>query len=260
MQDPIGDEFKSLERDFSSYVESNNEIIIRLDGRGFSDLTKTIEKPYSSKLTSIMDEVTKKLMSECNAKVGYTQSDEISLYIQKTNNQVYFNGSVNKINSVLASKCSFEFNHLAREQLPAMYGAMFDCRVFQCQTEQVKKYFLWRFLDARRNSVTQLSQSLFDRNKLDKVKTKDRIKMCKDIGKPWESFPERFRFGKFYFTEYIEHSFKDNPEALALLPEKHEARRNPDGIFKRKVYREFCDFNSLESCFVESTISLPHRE
>jgi hypothetical protein len=97
------------------YILPENFIIVRLDGKGFTKLTKeklSLDKPFDEKFSQVMIDTTKHLFN-IGFKVlyGYTQSDEISLLIDKDDRT--FNRKVRKLNSVsqgkqvLFSVCSF---------------------------------------------------------------------------------------------------------------------------------------------------------
>src|SRR5688572_10241150 len=77
-------------------------IVARLDGRGFTKLTKEtldLEKPFSIKFRDAMIETVKHLMNcGINMIYGYTQSDEISLLLHK--NDQSFNRKHRKLLSV----------------------------------------------------------------------------------------------------------------------------------------------------------------
>ena len=79
-------------------------IYARLDGKCFSNFTRHMKRPYDELMTNIMVDVTKFLVEETNAVIGYTQSDEISLawYYPDPESQPLFGGRIQKINSVLA--------------------------------------------------------------------------------------------------------------------------------------------------------------
>ena len=53
--------------------------IVRLDGKGFSKLTKGMRKPFDLLFTKSMLLTTSDLLTEFTAATGYTHSDEISL-------------------------------------------------------------------------------------------------------------------------------------------------------------------------------------
>jgi len=61
-----------------------------------------------------MVETTNYLVEETHARIGYTQSDEISLVWQQDryDAEVFFNGKIHKLASVLASLASVKFNHV----------------------------------------------------------------------------------------------------------------------------------------------------
>ena len=68
-------------------------ICIRIDGRGFSNYTKGMIRPFDKNFTDSMIETMKFLIEETDAIIGYAQSDEISLILSDTKNPI-FNGDV----------------------------------------------------------------------------------------------------------------------------------------------------------------------
>lgn len=126
-------------------------IVARLDGKGFTKLTKEImqcEAPFDSDFKCIMIETTKHLVknSGFNIIYGYTQSDEISLLFAL--NDDTFNRKTRKINSILAGLASSAFTLLTKMIV------CFDCRVCELPTVQnVIDYFRWRQEDACRNAL-----------------------------------------------------------------------------------------------------------
>lgn len=125
-------------------------IVARIDGRGFTKLTKDrhkFEAPYDIKFRDIMIETVKHLMN-CgfNIVYGYTQSDEISLLFNLEEKS--FNRKERKLNSVLAGEASAKFSLLLGD-----IGA-FDSRICQLPTQNlVVDYFRWRNEDAHRNAL-----------------------------------------------------------------------------------------------------------
>ncbi len=94
------------------YALPENFIVVRLDGKGFTKLTKeklSLEKPFDKRFSEVMVATTKHLFN-IGFKViyGYTQSDEISLLIHK--NDTTFSRKTRKINSVLAGEASAFFS------------------------------------------------------------------------------------------------------------------------------------------------------
>ena len=125
-------------------------IVARLDGRGFTKLTKEkldFEAPFDVRFRDAMVDTVKHLM-ECGFKIlyGYTQSDEISLLFEADENT--FGRKERKLNSILAAEASAYFS------LALKTHAIFDCRICQLPGKNlVVDYFRWRNEDAHRNSL-----------------------------------------------------------------------------------------------------------
>lgn len=142
-------------------------LIARLDGRNFSKFTKGFEKPFDHRLTAAMDKTTMVLVEETKAAIGYTQSDEITLIWLGVGEQSQrlFADRVQKLCSVLASKCAVVFHWALREQLllhpdPVLQDRLqsmkphFDCRVWTVPSEaEAANTLMGRCQDARRNAV-----------------------------------------------------------------------------------------------------------
>ncbi len=131
-------------------VPPNMYIVARIDGRGFTRLTKethAFQKPFDDRFRDLMIETTRHLM-HCGFKViyGFTQSDEISLLFDLNENA--FSRKLRKYNSILAGEASAKFSVLLGDV------AAFDCRISQLPREQdVVDYFRWRNEDAHRNAL-----------------------------------------------------------------------------------------------------------
>ena len=125
-------------------------MVARIDGRGFTRLTKEIhsfKRPFDEKFRDLMVETVKHLMN-CGFKViyGFTESDEISLLFDF--NEDTFSRKLRKFNSILAGEASAKFSVLLGD-----IGA-FDCRISQLPRQQdVVDYFRWRNEDAHRNAL-----------------------------------------------------------------------------------------------------------
>jgi tRNA(His) 5'-end guanylyltransferase len=126
-------------------------IVARLDGRGFTKLTKErhpFEKPFDDRFSAYMRETVEHLMN-CGFTVSYafTQSDEISLLFDL--NEDSFGRKVRKFNSVLAGEASAKFSTLLKDH------ACFDCRICELpRVTDVRDYFRWRQEDAHRNALS----------------------------------------------------------------------------------------------------------
>jgi tRNA(His) 5'-end guanylyltransferase len=131
-------------------VIPNMYMIARLDGKGFTKLTKRLnfEKPFDIKFSNIMRKVTHHLMENTGIKFtyGYTQSDEISLLFHI--NEDSFARKLRKLNSTLAGYAS------AIASLELNEPVVFDCRISQLPNKElVYDYFSWRQEDANRNAL-----------------------------------------------------------------------------------------------------------
>lgn len=125
-------------------------MIARLDGRGFTRLTKEIhqfEAPFDPKFRDMMLDTVEHLM-DCGFQViyGFTESDEISLLLSPDEDR--FSRKLRKLISLLAAEASAKFSLLLGDV------ACFDCRISQLPSvELVVDYFRWRSEDAHRNAL-----------------------------------------------------------------------------------------------------------
>ncbi len=124
--------------------------VARLDGRGFTRLTKellTLEKPFDLRFHDAMSHALAHLFG-CGftLRMGYSQSDEISLLFEPDG--IPFERKTRKILSVLAGEASACFS-LSLGSLGA-----FDCRLSNVEDENgAVDYFRWRQADAARNAL-----------------------------------------------------------------------------------------------------------
>ena len=136
MRDDLGDRMKEYEgREANRKVIPRLPVCARIDGKCFSKFTRGLERPYDIRLSRLMIETTRKLMQESTALAGYTQSDEISLlfYSEDAKSQMFFDGRIQKLTSILASMITALFNSKLTEYVPEKKDelAMFDCRVWE---------------------------------------------------------------------------------------------------------------------------------
>jgi tRNA(His) 5'-end guanylyltransferase len=238
----LGDRIKLYEgRETKNVLMPLLPVIIRLDGKSFHNFTRGLERPYSAGLSNLMIETTKLLVDETNANCGYTQSDEITLgfYNPEMKKQIYFAGKIFKICSILASKCTLFFNNNIEKFLPKGYrekNPVFDCRVFNVPTlEDAKDAFLWREIDAIKNSITMAALAKFSTKQIYGKKSHEKIKMLKEVGVNWHDYADQFKRGTYIQKFHKERKF--TTEEIELLPLKHEARSNPDITVKRTDFR-----------------------
>jgi tRNA(His) guanylyltransferase len=168
----LGDRIKGYEaRETKRSFIPGIPVVVRLDGKRFSKFTKNMEKPFDSDFTELMVQTTAYLVEQTNARIGYTQSDEITLiYLQdKPTSEIYLNGRVQKMTSILASMATGYFNSHREATLRRNPEAiaMFDCRAFQVPSkDEAVNTLIWRELDASRNSVSMLANHYFSHKEL----------------------------------------------------------------------------------------------
>ncbi|HVW96310.1 MAG TPA: tRNA(His) guanylyltransferase Thg1 family protein [Mucilaginibacter sp.] len=125
-------------------------MVARIDGRGFTRLTKETHKfeaPFDEKFRDMMVETVRHLMN-CGFNViyGYTESDEISLLFHP--DEKLFGRKTRKYISILAGEASAKFSTLLG------HVAAFDCRLSELPNKNlVEDYFRWRNEDAHRNAL-----------------------------------------------------------------------------------------------------------
>lgn len=213
----------------------------RLDGKCFGTFTRGLNKPYDERFCSLMRDLLKYMVEETNALMGYTQSDEISLvwYSPDYKSQIFFNGRIQKMVGDLAGMASVKFNALLRERLPEKVEALprFDCRVWNVPSlTEAANVFLWRELDATKNSISTLAQSLYSNKQLFGKNTSDMQEMIFERGDNWNNHPDYFKRGTF--VQRVKEMRRFTPEELEKLPPLHEARKNPDLEIERSGARE----------------------
>lgn len=147
--DELDAQMRVFETNSDQFVLPDIYIVARLDGRGFTRMTKEVhafEAPFDERFRDLMLDTTEALVSEFNAVYGYTQSDEISLLFPLACD--LFNRKQRKLNSILAGFASATFS------LGLGAVACMDCRLCELPgPRHVVDYFRWRNEDAHRNAL-----------------------------------------------------------------------------------------------------------
>jgi tRNA(His) 5'-end guanylyltransferase len=163
-----------------------------------------MKKPYDEIFHNTMNATMKYLCENIQGcKLGYTQSDEITLLLtdyDTLDTDAWFDNNVQKICSVSASMATMKFNQVLRNQVSDWMdenveytgvdiqlplearaytraittGAMFDSRCFNIPEDEVTNAFIWRQQDATRNAIQMLGQCNFSHRELQN-------KSCNDI-------------------------------------------------------------------------------
>ena len=245
MLDDLGDRQKLYESfETERICMPRLPIMARLDGKSFHNFTKGLNRPYDERLTKLMVDTTKFLIEKTHAKLGYTQSDEITLmwyYPEKESNPL-FGGKIFKLTSVLSSIATAFFNKNIGNYLTEKSDeyAFFDCRVWVVPNPiEATNVFLWRELDASKNSISMAAHTYFSHQKLQGKSGEEMQEMLfQEHGINWSSFPDLFKRGTFVRRENVVRKFTS--EEIDNLPEKHEARTNPNLEVTRTEIKSFC--------------------
>lgn len=195
-RDSLGDRMKeSYENRSKTYLTKKVPVIIRCDGKAFHTVTRHMKKPYDAIFHKAMNDTMMYLCKNIQGcKIGYTQSDEITLLLtdyDAITTDAWFDYAVQKMCSVAASMATLAFNKAFDKYTDEFYytiwddfiedwvgtpedveyfkklikvvenGAMFDCRCFSVPKEEVANCFIWRQQDATRNAIQMLGQSNF---------------------------------------------------------------------------------------------------
>lgn len=179
--DPLGDRMKGYENITRYHLMPRSYTFCRVDGKSFHSYLKRSNRPFDKGVIEDMDATAVYLCENVqNAKLGFVQSDEITLLLcdfDKLTTSQFFDGNIQKISSVVASLATAKFNALrfARDcndskspkwefKIPL---AMFDCRCWTVPNAvEVMNVFRWRQQDCVRNSVSMVAQANFSHKEL----------------------------------------------------------------------------------------------
>lgn len=206
----LGDRMKMYEANSESRVMPKLPMIVRIDGRSFSKFTKGMKKPFDDDFRQAMVETTKYLVEKTQAKIGYTQSDEISLVLHTENlksGSTMFDGRIQKIASNFASLATVKFLTEMQKRFPEKVAGdnlpTFDARVFAVPSKmEAYNCILWRVQDATKNSVSMLAHSEFSHKSLQGLSTNQKqYKLLTERDINWNDLPSGCKQGTFVRKE-----------------------------------------------------------
>jgi tRNA(His) 5'-end guanylyltransferase len=249
----MGDRMKGYESATDYRLSRELPIIARLDGKGFSKWTADLKRPFDETFHNVMVETAKFLAEKTHAKAAYTQSDEITLgWINETeDSQVWFDGRVMKMASVLASMAASKFNDLYRpSDLDLARGdamvrplAFFDCRVWSVPNiDEAANAFLWREFDCKKNAISQACRHYYSHNQMNNKNGEQMIEMLAKAGVKFEDYPAWARRGTYIFRRIVDGVL--SPQELEKIPEKFR----PNGPVLRTRYVVENPPNGLQAC------------
>ncbi len=243
MKDDLGDRMKLYEQaDAGKRLVPLLPACARLDGRNFSRLTKEMERPYDPDMSSAMTHTAQWIAEQTNARMAYTQSDEINLVwcSEEYGSQIFFDGKIHKMVSVLAAMVSMKFfeycedsfflmRKIGRRSLP-----VFDCRVWNVPTrDEAANVFLWREKDATKNSISMAASQFYSHKQLHGKTGKEKQEMLFQKGVNWNDYPDFFKRGTFIQRTKVMRRFTQ--EELDKIPEAHQP--DPETEIERTEYK-----------------------
>lgn len=196
--DEFGDRMKGYEAQGTSQkLDVTLPICARIDGRSFSKFTKGCDRPFDHRVSTAMRETCRYLVGETHARVGFVQSDEISLvFYTNEGGSILFDGKMHKLNSVLASMAAVKFYSVfGGEKLPS-----FDCRVWNVPSKtEAANTILWRAQDARKNSVSMACRAHNSAKSMHLKNREDQIRMLAEKGIDfYTAYSEEDKYGAFF--------------------------------------------------------------
>jgi tRNA(His) 5'-end guanylyltransferase len=194
----LGDRIKEYEAIYDVSIMKRVPVVVRLDGKSFSRLTKRLklDKPFDVRfLTAMADTMVSVASKVQGCVVGYTQSDEISLVLinyRSLDAEPYFGNRVLKIASITASMATAHFNRRLVQLMPNSLvssfvdhedaEAYFDSRPFAVPTAvEAMNALIWRQQDCVRNSI--LSAAYYEIGKVKGRKTTQKMMHGLDTSK-----------------------------------------------------------------------------
>ena len=137
MAHSLQDRQLGYEDSYNQNIISRIPVIIKLDGRNFSRVTKNIQKPFCHKTSALLGGTMLSLAKQIDGVVfGYQYSDKIILVLRndRSNDEdAWFGNNIQKMASISASMCTYEFMSqvLGMNESPRLEGNInFAAKVF----------------------------------------------------------------------------------------------------------------------------------
>ncbi len=243
--DELGDQVKALEAAFGQRVAwPGTFLMVRADGRAFHTFTKDLDRPFDPRMSEAMLYTTQQLCHEFNARLGYTQSDEITLafYYDSSSQDYPFSGRLQKMCSLIAATATALFTEKVYELMPhkAKERPVFDSRVFKAVTlDTAIQSFVWREKDAMKNSVSMAASAHYTPKELHGLHTKDRLRLLEEKGVIFNDYPLHLRKGVYFHRQ--PRMVKLDQATLDKIP---PGKAPPDGMVIRRSV-ELAKFETL---------------
>ena len=249
----VADEMKIMEKKYSTKLDPNMPIAIRLDMRSGGSFVKGLNKPFDKIFTNAMTQTAIALAEQVQGtQLAYVGSDEITLLLfnnsHKENFTPFFEGKLQKMVSLTAAIATAEFNKAWFNEIQKhtddsqnlhdkaynlmlrkkLFQARFDSRAFNIyytthlnipgDVFNALKSVWWRVNDVTKNSIQMYARKYFSHKQLENVKTKEMLQMLQNIGKNWEhDVPTTNKYGNIIIREAY-NGFGYNPITKEKVP------------------------------------------
>jgi hypothetical protein len=114
---PLWERQESYKSSYDFEIMKRLPLIIHIDGRNFSKITKNLPKPYSSHLSKVMSDALLYTITEIQGSIfGFSFADEVSIIIrndQSFETEPWLNNKIQQIASSAASNFTLGFYKLA---------------------------------------------------------------------------------------------------------------------------------------------------
>lgn len=225
--DEFGDRMKRYEAaEARRALPPDLPVLVRIDGRRFSKFTRGLRKPFDPDLSGAMRETCRILVEETGARVGYVQSDEISLVLERRHeaDALPFSGRSQKIVSTCASLATALFIRALHRTRPdrALDGLpSFDARAWSVPDKtEAANAVLWRVQDARKNGISAACRSVARPSEMQGLSGPEMIALMRDRGVTFDTdFAEADRLGALYLRRSVIAPIEE--ASWARIPDRH---------------------------------------
>lgn len=186
MGNKLANRQKKYEKAYDQEIIRRLPIIIRIDGKNFSKVTKKLPRPFDSDFMDLMANTMLSLVKDVDGTVfAYQQSDEITLVLrndQTFDTEPYFGNRIQKLVSISAANATYEFNNqLLKSNIKLTRKALFDARVCAVPSiTEAANNLIWRQQDCMRNAVANAARSELGHNLVKHKNQAQQLQLLKD--------------------------------------------------------------------------------